>query len=96
MIDIPAQTILNAIECGGLEEISYDGSTVVLLDLQPIFTIPQLPVPQISNSPGNCVTIRSGGIPVARIAAQSSEDAERIADWLADLLAVPMNAPVAH
>ena len=87
MIEIPARTILNAIEGGDLESIHDDGSIVLLLDLKRLLTVPESPTPQVSKSPANVVAVLSGDVAVAQIPAENYEDAEEIAAILADLLA---------
>ena len=88
MITIPAKTILDAIDSGDIESIRDDGLIVVLIDFKRVLTLPALPTPQVSKSPGNVITVLSGDVIYARIVAESPEDAEAIAATLADLLAM--------
>lgn len=87
MISIPAKSIMNAWGGGEIGAI-VDGTIRLLTDLHPVLSLPQTPAPQISKSYDNSVVVSSGDVPVARIDAESAEDADEIAGWLADLLAI--------
>lgn len=86
MITIPARTVLNACEWRDIESMREEGSIVILFDLKRVLTIPESPMPQVSVTFGNMVTVRSGDVPVAQFEVDDAEHAEEIAATMSRLL----------
>lgn len=88
VIELSAQKLLSAFEGGDIELMKEDGKILLLLDLKPILTMLETPVPKVTKWKDNSIVITSGTETVAVIQAESDLDAEEIRASLVDLLAM--------
>lgn len=88
MVQIPASKILNAVEGASIERYYDDGIVAIIVTHDLLMAMPESPPPCVTVSKDNIVTVKSGDISVARIAAETSADAGDIATTLTELLTV--------
>lgn len=80
MITLDTEKFRNLIEGGDLEPIREGDQIVFLANRRTMLTMPAEPLPQVSVSPTNVVSVRSGSVPVAEVQADDSAEAETFAE----------------
>ncbi len=86
MIHLSGGEVLTALQNGTLESIRDDGVISILIDGNPIVTLSEAPEPEVSKRSGNAVLILSDNIIVAKIDAETADDADEITLRLKELI----------
>lgn len=86
MIHLSGSEILTALQHGTLESMRDDGVIEVLIEGNPVVTFSESPAPEVSKRSGNSVLILSGNVIIAKIDAETADDADEITLRMKELI----------
>lgn len=86
MIHLPGSEVLAALQNGTLESIRDDGVIQIFVGGSPIATFSEAPAPEVSKRSGNSVLVLSGNVIIAKIEAETADDADEITLRLKELV----------
>ena len=86
MIHLSGGDVLTALQNGTLESIRDDGVIEILMGGTPVLTFSEAPAPEVSKRSGNSVLILSGDVIVAKIDAETADDADEIVLRMKELI----------